>query len=185
MNSKSPTREIAWGFLFVLFRVLIFPALGCAMAAIISSKQVEAVLRERLLAEGYSLSVERGYGETGTDIVATRGEECIHIEAIAFKSSPPARAKDFYEVFFRAVSRLEVGASQCVIALPSRFELGLPQRSTAIGAAWPRIGRAFPELKIWLVNIERKSITRAEWNTWVSPLRKDIHSVEAEEGRKP
>jgi hypothetical protein len=190
MNTEKPHARNRVGLFVCAFRfsfsVFSFcRAQGRAMAAIVSSKQIEAVLREHLLDEGYSLSAERGYGETGTDIVATRGEECIHIEAIAFKSSPPARAKDFYEVFFRAVSRLEVGASQCVIALPSRFELGLPQRSTAIGAAWPRIGRAFPELKIWLVDIEGKSVTRAEWNTWVSPPLKDSPNIATEEGCKP
>jgi hypothetical protein len=96
--------------------------------------------------------------------VAARGIERIHIEAIAFKSSPPARAKDFYEVFFRAVSRLQLGASHCVVAPPSRFALGLPQRIAAIGVAWSRIGNAFPELDIWLVDIDNKAIRKARWN---------------------
>ncbi len=127
------------------------------MPAIVSSAEVEAVIRERLLDEGYSLNTERKFGETGTDIVAKRDGECIHIEAIAFKSSPPARSKDFYEAFFRAVSRLDDGASECVIALPTRFELGLPQRRKALGTAWKRIGTAFPELKIWLVDTTQRS----------------------------
>jgi hypothetical protein len=136
------------------------------MAAIVTSTEIEAVLRERLSVEGYSLSIERKFGETGTDIIATRGGECIHIEAIAFKSSPPARSKDFYEAFFRAISRLDDGASECVVALPSRFELGLPQRRKALGTAWARIGCAFPELKIWLVDAEQRTIIKTEWNRW-------------------
>src|SRR5262249_2176833 len=137
-----------------------------AMAAIVTSKDVEAVLRRVLAKEGYEISAERGYGETGTDIVARRGKEVVHIEAIAFKASPPARAKDFYEVFFRAVSRLELGATACVIALPSRFGMGLPQRAKAIGRGWRRIGKAFPELAVWLVETSAGTVDRTEWNSW-------------------
>jgi hypothetical protein len=137
------------------------------MPALISSKEVERAVRTALQKHGYDVSAERGYGETGTDIIATRGDEELHIEAIAFKQSPPARAKDFYEVFFRAVSRIEVGATQCVIALPARFGMGLPQRAKAIGRAWERIGVAFPELSIWLVDVVDGSIKKASWNSWM------------------
>jgi hypothetical protein len=136
------------------------------MAAFITSKEVEMAVRSALAQEGYKTSLERRHGETGTDIIAERRDELLHIEAIAFKSSPPARAKDFYEVFFRAVSRLDDGATACVIALPSRFGIGLPQRAKAIGRAWHRIGRVFPELKIWLVDTSDGSIVRTEWNSW-------------------
>jgi hypothetical protein len=136
------------------------------MAALVSSKEVETVVRTALSREGFKTSVERGHGETGTDIIAEKGDELLHIEAIAFKSSPPARAKDFYEVFFRAVSRLDDGVTACVSALPSRFGMGLPQRAKAIGRAWRRIGSAFPQLKIWLVDTSDGSIVRTEWNSW-------------------
>ena len=63
------------------------------MAALISSKEIERTVRAALEKQGHSISAERGYGETGTDIVAQRGEEVLHIEAIAFKQSPPARAR--------------------------------------------------------------------------------------------
>ena len=106
------------------------------MAALVTSKEVEAIVRSTLAREGYKTSVERGYGETGTDVIAERRDELLHIEAIAFKSSPPARAKDFYEVFFRAVSRLDDGVTACVIALPSRFGMGLPQRARAMRGSW-------------------------------------------------
>src|SRR5437879_11619837 len=90
------------------------------MAAEVTSKEVEDVLRERLLSLNYTVNVERKNGETGTDIEARRGDEILHIEAIAFKSSPPARSKDFYEAFFRAISSLDHGATTCVITLPAR-----------------------------------------------------------------
>jgi hypothetical protein len=137
------------------------------MAALITSKQVEDILRHNLSTSGYSLSTEKTHGETGTDIIATKEHEEIHIEAIAFKKSPPARAKDFYEIFFRATSRLSKGATKCVIALPARFGMGLHQRALAIGDAWKRIGLAFPELEIWLVDTEGKTHKRTSWTGWL------------------
>jgi hypothetical protein len=137
------------------------------MAALITAKEVEAVIRQQLLTLGYTLSADRANGETGTDIIAIRENESLHIEAIAFKSSPPARAKDFYEIFFRATSRLNVGATRCVIALPARFGMGLFQRANAIGEAWSRIGSAFPELEIWLVDTEAGTFKRTSWTGWL------------------
>ena len=136
------------------------------MAAIVSSRQVEEVVRKNLIQQGYETSAQRSFGETGTDIIAKRGKEELHIEAIAFKKSAPARAKDFYEAFFRAVSRIELNATACVIALPSRFGMGLPQRAKAIGQAWVRIGDAFPELAIWLVDTAAGTIEQTKWNQW-------------------
>ncbi|MFZ2855108.1 MAG: hypothetical protein WAZ34_13485, partial [Rhodocyclaceae bacterium] len=114
------------------------------MPALVTSAATESCLRELLSAAGYELSPLRRHGETGVDIRASRGTEDLFIEVIAFKSSPPARAKDFYEIFFRAVSRLDHGATKCVIALPVRFGAGLPARAKQYGSAWKRIGQAFP-----------------------------------------
>jgi hypothetical protein len=136
------------------------------VSAIISSKEVERVVRNELLNQGYEISKERGHGETGADLIARRKGEKLCVEAIAFKQPAPARSKDFYEVFFRAVSRLKDDATLCVIALPSRFGMGLKQRAKAIGPAWCRIGESFPELEIWLVNTTEDSIDRNDWNSW-------------------
>jgi Holliday junction resolvase-like predicted endonuclease len=138
------------------------------MAALVSNEQTEECLRACLIAEGYTLSVLRAHGQTGVDILAKKGDEEVFIEVIGFKQSPPARAKDFYEVFFRAVSRLVNGAKHCVIALPRRSELGLPARAKHYGDAWPRIGKAFPELAIWLVDTEARSYRRTTWDEWAS-----------------
>jgi hypothetical protein len=121
------------------------------MAAIVTSRAVETAVRATIESDGYELSKERGPGETGTDIVALKGGDCLHIEAIAYKRSGPARAKDFFEVFFRAISRLDDGATTCVIALPSLFDRGLKQRAAHAGPAWRRIGDCFPELQVWFV----------------------------------
>jgi hypothetical protein len=135
----------------------------------VANHDVEAALRRSLEAEGYSLSPPRLDGETGVDILATKAEERLHIEVIGFKASPPARSKDFYEVFFRAISRLNQGATRIVIALPERFSRGLHQRASVYGPAWHRLGTAFPELELWLVNHEQPSYRRATWTEWLTP----------------
>lgn len=138
------------------------------MPSIVPNRQTEAVLRGVLEREGYTLSAERADGETGTDVLASRGEERLHIEVIGFKSSPPARSSDFFQVFFRAVSRLNLGATACVMALPARFGRGLPQRVGQYAVAWERIGKAFPELQIWLVDTDNRSIERTDWSDWLT-----------------
>jgi hypothetical protein len=141
------------------------------MSAEVSSKQVEDVLRALLVEAGYSVNAERKNGETGTDIEARRHNEAIHIEAIAFKSSPPARSKDFYEAFFRSISRLGHGATRCVIALPARFGMGLRQRANTYDPAWKRLGDAFPELEVWLVDTVEKKYKRTSWTGWLEGER--------------
>lgn len=119
------------------------------MAALISNQETEECLRACLTAEGYALSVLGAHGQTGVDILAKKGDEEVFIEVIGFKQSPPARAKDFYEVFFRAVSRLVNGAKHCVIALPRRSELGLPARAKHYGEA----GRLFQNFQFGLLTL--------------------------------
>ena len=135
----------------------------------VANRNVEAALRQCLTEEGYNLSAMRVNGETGVDILATKGNEKLHIEEIGFKDSPPARSKDFFEVFFRAISRLNQGATQVVIALPERIALGLPLRAAVYGLSWTRLGAAFPELEVWLVNDTHPSIRRATWSEWLMP----------------
>lgn len=109
------------------------------------------------------LSPTRAYGQTDVDIIASRGEETFHIETIGYKESPPARAKDFYESFFRVVSRLNDGASHLVLALSHRAAIGLPARAKQHRVAWLRIADAFPELEIWLVDTVGRTYQRATW----------------------
>lgn len=138
------------------------------MPTVFSSVDTEKCLRSILSSKGFTLSPERVNGETGVDIIAVREQETFHIEVIGFKSSPPARSKDFYESFFRAISRLKDGANCCVIALPKRFERGLPARARQYGLAWERIGTNFPELQIWLVDTECRAYEPTSWNQWLS-----------------
>ena len=137
------------------------------MASSVSNEDTEACLRELLRKQGYALSPTRAHGETGVDVLATKDGEEWHIEVIGYKRSPPARAKDFYESFFRAVSRLNDGATHCVIALPAQFGTGLPARAAHHREAWGRIAEAFPELEIWLVDVENTKYQRTAWARWL------------------
>ena len=137
------------------------------MASKVTNAATEACLRDLLGREGYSLNDPRGIGELGVDIVATNGSEEIHIEVIGYKSSGPARAKDFYEAFFRAVSRIKDGATRYVIAMPHLARRGLPQRARQYGVAWSMIGETFTGLEIWLVDVEDKVLDRSRWNDWL------------------
>jgi len=137
------------------------------MPAIIKNKDAEACLRELLEVQGYKLNVPRTHGETGVDILAIKGDEEWHIEVIGYKSSGPARAKDFYEAFFRAVSRLNDDATHCVIALPIQARVGLPASARQHRVAWTRISKAFPELEIWLVDVENRDYQRTSWIEWL------------------
>lgn len=137
------------------------------MASSVSNKDTEACLRELLQRQGYALSPPRAIGETGVDILATRDGEKWHIEVIGYKKTGAARAKDFYESFFRVVSRLNDGAKHCVIALPAQFGTGLPARAAHHRKAWARIAQAFPELEIWLIDVENRRYERTSWIDWL------------------
>ena len=135
--------------------------------AIISNEDTESCLRKILREEGYELTPLRACGEMGVDIVAKRGRKSFYIEVIGYKSSGPARARDFFQAFFRAVSRIKDGAKNCAIAMPSRAKRGLNQRARQYGESWTRIGEAFPELEIWLVDVENRTYERSTWNYWL------------------
>lgn len=135
----------------------------------VANDLAETVLRHWLKTNGYSVSKTRAYGENGVDVIARRGREALYIEVIGYSSKPSKRARDFFEAFFRAVSRLKDGANFCVIAMPEEYGRGLKQRAAQYDIAWRRIGVAFPELSIWLVNCAPGScaIRAFTWNDWL------------------
>ena len=137
------------------------------MAKAIPNSRVEDCLRKLLEAEEYKLSPWKLPGQTGVDILATEGDEQWYIEVIGYKRTGPARAKDFYESFFRAVSRLNDGATHCVIAQAKQARVGLPARAKQHHVAWSRIAQAFPELEIWLVDTEACKYERTLWGDWL------------------
>jgi len=134
------------------------------MPSIVRSDAVEGCLRRLLTQDCFKLTTPKRNGETGVDIIATRRAKRFHVEAVGFKSQSPARSRDYYEAFFRAISRVKDGATRCVIALPSRAGHGLPQRASHYGIAWQRLGQAFPELQIWLVDVDQPSYTKTAWS---------------------
>lgn len=137
------------------------------MPCIITSESVDNAVRSVLAADGYIVSASRRHGENGVDLLATKGRRRWYIETIAFHTSPSKRASDFYQAFFRAISRLQHGAKRIAIALPQRFAQGLPQRAAHHGEGWRRLGITFPELEIWLVDCARPSLERTRWSDWL------------------
>jgi len=117
--------------------------------------------------KGYKLLNEpRKSGEKGADIIAQRSSKKIFIECIGLHKARPVRSKHFFEGFFRTISRLEDGEIKCVLALPIGFKCGMNRRAKQYGEAWRRIGNAFPELKIWFVDIKRNVYEENKWNDW-------------------
>ena len=136
---------------------------------VITKTEAEAVLRRWLRSQKYEVSKLRVLGETGVDLIARRGEETLYIEVIGYSSKGPKRARDFFEAFFRAISRLKDGAGFCIIAMPREYSRGLKKRAARYGVAWRRIGTAFPELSSWLVDC-RPGACAVEvfvWNSWL------------------
>src|ERR1051326_366222 len=95
------------------------------MSTPLSSDETERTLRHVLQKQGFRLSKARAHGETGVDLIAESGSHTLHIEVIAYKKSGPARPKDFCEGIMRALSRLDIGAKNCVLAMPEQFAAGM------------------------------------------------------------
>ena len=128
------------------------------------NEDVEKNLRKILKTEGYKLlNKPKKYGETGVNILAEKNRKVFHIEVIGYSSSPPKRSRDFYEVFFRVISRLNDNAKHLIIALPKKFNEGFPQRVKQYRVAWEKIGDAFSELEFWFVDVENNTYEKRKW----------------------
>lgn len=137
------------------------------------NSDAESQLRMILAAESEwsVLNAPKKNGETGTDVLAVKDETLYFIEVIGYKSSGPARSKDFFEGFWRTISRLEKAknvsqapkhhAIKLVLAVPSNFKLGMEQRHLQYSTAWSRIARAFPELELWYIS--ESNLDRRPW----------------------
>lgn len=53
--------------------------------------------------------------------------------------------------------------------MPINAKIGLPARASQYAVAWGRIGLAFPELEIWLIDIENRIIEKSTWAEWGQP----------------
>ena len=132
----------------------------------VHADELDGIVREHLRNEGYQLlRPKKPVGAGGADIVALKGDEQICIEVISYKLSGQARARDFFQAFWQAISRLEDPRTRrCVIALDYQSKGGLPARVDLHREGWKRIGEAFPELEIWFVNREVRTIEKHRWS---------------------
>jgi hypothetical protein len=138
------------------------------MPTIITNIETENCLRGILQKEGYKLSNKTGLGKLGPDIKAARDNEDLYIEVIGSEESSLERVKDFYEAFFQTISSLNNrDCKHCIIAIPESSRKILPIRAKIYKIAWERIAKAFPELEIWLVDIENKKYQRTSWIYWL------------------
>ena len=129
-----------------------------------TNKAVEKSLRSQLRINGYKLlSDPKKNGETGEDLIAEKDNRITVFEIIGYKTNGPARSLDFYQVFFRAISRIDkFENAKIVIALCSNFQRGMKQRTDQYGSSWIKIGNAFPEIEVWFVKDEE--INASSWN---------------------
>lgn len=135
------------------------------MAKLVEAKQVEQVIRNYLERKGCMLSYPKKSGETGVDIIATRGDSTWLVEVIGFQSHPPTRSREFYEAFFRVISRDKGNPDDILaIGLPKRFKNGIRQRKSQYAVAWPKLGKAFPNLQLWYVDIESGTVEEYPWS---------------------
>jgi Holliday junction resolvase-like predicted endonuclease len=133
---------------------------------LVNSEAVEKIVRSYLKGKGFSLSKQKKQGQTGADIVAMKGKQTRFIEVIGFQSAPPTRSREFYEAFFRAISRDQNRAQDTlIIALPIRFRNGMRRRKQQYPVAWGKLGEAFPNLKLWYVDVDHNSVEEYPWLT--------------------
>jgi|GEM_PF-931989 len=132
-----------------------------------TNAETEQNLRSFLLSRGYTLSEPLTVnGATGPDLIAERDGLRTYVEIIGYKSYGSARSRDFYEAFFRCISRLRLGAEHIVLACPYHFRDGVRERIRNLGEAWLRLGGAFPELELWFVYPGPTRLDPATWNCW-------------------
>lgn len=137
----------------------------------IANEAVVDALRLRLEKQGYKLSPKRPFGAQGADIIAEKSGEKIIAEVIGYKSSGPARRSDFAVAFWVTIGRVdEYPGAKVIIALPSQFGRGLGARLDSRRGAWQRIGSAFPELEVWLVDVLDQSYERHTWTQLLSEM---------------
>lgn len=135
------------------------------MVKLVEATDVERVIRKYLKESGYSLSSPRNYGQTGADIIAKFGESTCFVEIIGFQSHAPIRSREFYEAFFRVISRDRNNPQDSlVLALPKRFKDGMRQRKQHYSVAWNKMGEAFPNLKLWYVNTDEDTVEEYQWS---------------------
>jgi hypothetical protein len=135
----------------------------------VANESVVDALRAVLQRQGYKVSPKRPFGAQGADVVADKNDEKLVAEVIGYKSAGPSRRSDFAVAFWVAIGRVdEYPGAKVAIALPSQFERGLGARLDSRRGAWERVGKAFPELEIWLVDVVNQNFKRCPWIQFLS-----------------
>jgi hypothetical protein len=135
------------------------------MAKLIEARDVEHVIRRHFPSESFKLSAPKKLGETGPDIEATSEGSTYFVEVIGFQEHPPIRSREFYECFFRVISRDRNNPEDIlVMALPIRFKNGMRQRVKQYSVAWEKLGQAFPNLEVWYVDTEPGKVEKYPWS---------------------
>jgi len=136
------------------------------MAKLVEARDVEQVIRRYLEGKRCTLSPSKKRGQTGPDIIARHSKSTWFVEVIGFQSHPPTRSREFYEAFFRVISRDRDNLDDVlVLSLPKRFKDGMKQRKQQYPAAWEKLGKAFPNLRIWYVDTEQNIVEEYTWST--------------------
>jgi hypothetical protein len=135
------------------------------LAKTIEANKVEQVIRKYLEDKGCHLSTPKKSGETGPDIVAKSGKSTWFVEVIGFQEKPWIRSREFYEAFFRIISRDRGNPNDnLVLVLPKRFKNGMRQRKLQYPVAWGKLGKAFPNLRLWYVDTEQDTLEEYSWS---------------------
>ncbi|MDH5363646.1 MAG: hypothetical protein OEW82_00555 [Dehalococcoidia bacterium] len=135
------------------------------MAKLVEARDVEQVIRRYLEGKGCTLSPRKKRGQTGADITARYDKSTWFVEVIGFQSHPPIRSREFYEAFFRVVSRDRGNPDDTlIVGLPKRFRDGMRQRKQQYPVAWEKLGKAFPNLRLWYVDTEQNTLEEYPWS---------------------
>jgi len=131
---------------------------------IVTKTEVENCLKELLAKEGYELH-DRGFlAKLSSDIKATKDNESWYVEVLGYGTSGRERVGDFYRAFFQSISRLNnEDCKHIAIAMPESSRKIMHIRAKVYEKAWERIAKVFPELEIWLVDVENKKYQKTTW----------------------
>lgn len=131
---------------------------------VVPNEAVVDALRAALQKHGYKVSLKRPFGAHGADVIAEKKDEKVAAEVIGYKVAGPSRRSDFAVAFWVAIGRVDqYPDAKVAIALPSQFMRGFGARLDSRRGAWKRIGKAFPELEVWFVDVTLQDYKRYPW----------------------
>ena len=137
-----------------------------------TNSEMENVLRDLLKDEGYKLTKRTGLEKLSSDIKVSLDDGGLYIEIIENEEPGVKKNIDFYQAFFKALSRLNnKNCKHIIIAMLESSRKNLPIRAKIHKVAWKRIAEAFTELEIWLVDTVNKKYQKTSWIYWLKQKR--------------